>query len=50
MLDATFHDQMIELHLAGVRGVSLAKTADIVMNRLKCDVIMCIIGLDELEN
>ncbi len=49
-MDAALHKQMNELRAAGDRRVSLAEIADIVMNRLKCDVIMCIIDLDELEN
>ena len=40
---------MIEFRAASVRAVSLVKIADIVMKRLKCEVIMGILDLDELE-
>tara|TARA_B100000676_G_scaffold304564_1_gene357078 strand:+ start:607 stop:843 length:237 start_codon:yes stop_codon:yes gene_type:complete len=40
---------MTEWRAAGVRGVSLVKIAEIVMKRLKCEVIMGNLDLDELE-
>ena len=49
-MDAALHKKMNELRAAGDRRVPLAEIADIVMNRLKCDVIMCIVDFNELEN
>ena len=48
-MDAALNEQMIEFRAASVRAVSLVKIADIVMKRLKCEAIMGILDLDELE-
>ncbi len=48
-MGATLHEQMTELRAAGDRRVSLAKTADIVMNGLQSEVFMGIRIFYELE-